>query len=222
MTVERSIDAQLDELKKLILIMGGHVERALQEVTTAILNKDHSRFKNVFDLEDKINEAHVQVDNFCVQLLAKQSPVAKDLRFILSIVKINTDLERMGDQTKNIAYTGQEYLVRPALAQIEWISKMSESVRKMVHGSLDAFVRSDIELAQKILLMDDEVDEFKNKVIADLSEHMKKHPSDIDASLDLIVMARNFERLGDHATNVAEDVIFACTGKDVRHGGIYG
>ncbi len=220
--MERSIDAQLDELKKLILIMGGHVEKALFEVSSAIISKDHSRFKKVFELEEKINEAHVQVDNFCVQLLAKQSPVAKDLRFILSIIKINTDLERMGDQTKNIAYTAQEYLVRPALQQIQWISKMSESVSKMVHGALDAFVRGDVELAQKILLMDDEVDEFKNKVISDLAQHMKKNSQDVEAALDLIVMARNFERLGDHATNIAEDVIFAFTGKDVRHGGIYG
>lgn len=220
--MERSIDAQLDELKKLILVMGGHVEKALEEATSALLQKDTPRFKNVYELEEKIDAAHIQVDNFCIQLLAKQSPVAKDLRFILSIIKINTDLERMGDQSKNIAYTAQDYLKRPALQHIQWISSMSESVRRMVRSSLDAFVRGDTDLAQKVLLMDDEVDEFKNKVIAELSVHMKSHPTDVDASLDLILMARNFERLGDHATNIAEDVIFAFTGKDVRHGGIYG
>lgn len=219
--MERSIDAQLDELKRQILVMGGHVEKALQEVILGLFKKEEFRFQAVHKMEDQINEDQVRVDNFCLQLLAKQSPVAKDLRMILSIIKINTDLERMGDQATNIAFTAQDYLKRKPLAQAQVLVKMSEVVRHMVKESLDSFVRGDVLLAKKILLMDDEVDETKNQVFKDLSEHMKKNSEDVEASLDIILMARNLERLGDHATNIAEDVIYAVTGQDIRHGGIY-
>jgi phosphate transport system protein len=218
-TVERTIDSQLDELKRLILVMGGHVEKALSEATAALMSRNSDSFNQVHDIEKKINEGHVAVDNACLALLAKQGPVAKDLRLILSIVKINTDLERMGDQCVNIAYTGKDYLGRKPLSTLSDIGRMSELVRDMVKESLDCFVRGDVELAKRILLMDDEVDSLKNKVFKDHLSHMKISSQDVEACLDLILVARNLERLGDHATNIAEDVIFAFTGKDVRHGG---
>ena len=217
--MERTIDAQLDELKRLILVMGGHVEKSLNEATVALMSRKSDAFNNVHDIEKKINEGHVAVDNACLSLLAKQGPVAKDLRMILSIVKINTDLERMGDQCVNIAHTGKDYLARKPLSNLADIAKMSEVVRSMVKESLDCFVRGDVELAKQILLMDDEVDGFRNKVFEDQLSHMKISSEDVEASLDIILVARNLERLGDHATNIAEDVIFAFTGKDVRHGG---
>lgn len=219
--MERTMDSQLDELKRLILVMGGHVERALSEVTDALMSRNSDSFAQVHDIEKKINEGHIAVDNACLAVLAKQGPVAKDLRLILSIVKINTDLERMGDQCVNIAYTGNDYLKRKPLQNTDDISRMSEIVRTMVKESLDCFVRGDVDLAKKILLMDDEVDALKNKVFKDHLNHMKTSAYDVEACLDLILVARNLERLGDHATNIAEDVIFAFTGKDVRHGGKY-
>lgn len=219
--MERTMDSQLDELKRLILVMGGHVERALSEVTQALMSRNAESFAQVHEIEKKINDGHIAVDNACLGVLAKQGPVAKDLRLILSIVKINTDLERMGDQCVNIAYTGKDYLTRKPLPNVSDISRMSEVVRSMVKESLDCFVRGDVELAKKILLMDDEVDGLKNKVFKDHLSHMKNHSVDVEACLDLILVARNLERLGDHATNIAEDVIFAFTGKDVRHGGKY-
>ncbi len=221
LNLERAIDSQLEELKKHILIMGGHVEKALHEVILALLKKEEHRFDSVHKIEDLINEDQVRVDNFCIQILAKQSPVAKDLRMIMSIIKINTDLERMGDQATNIAYTAQDYLKRNPVPQAKVLVKMSEIVRKMVKESLDSFVRGDVDLAKKILLMDDEVDSTKNQVFRDLTDHMKKNSQDVEASLDVILMARNLERLGDHATNIAEDVIYAVTGQDIRHGGVY-
>ncbi len=217
--MERSIDTVLDELKKLILTMGGYVEKALSQATLALMQRQIEIFKDVHEIEKKINEAHIQVDNACVSILAKQGPVAKDLRLILSIIKINTDLERMGDQSVNIAYTGKDYLERPSSTNLKEIARMSEIVKTMVRESLDSFVRGDIAQARRILSMDDEVDALKNQVFHDLKEHMKKNPQDVEASLDLILIARNLERLGDHATNIAEDVIFAFTGKDIRHGG---
>lgn len=217
--MERALDSQIDEVKRLILIMGGSVELALLDAVKAISTRSVNPLKNIHQIEQKINEDHIKIDESCLNILAKQSPVAKDLRIILSILKINTDLERMGDQVSNIAYTTSDYLNRNSLEQVVMIIQMAEFVRKMVKESLDCFVRGDHVHARQILLMDDDVDDLKNKVFHDLCEHMKKSPQDVDASLDLILIARNFERLGDHATNIAEDIIFACTGEDVRHGG---
>ncbi len=219
LAMERVLDNQLEELKKLILLMGGHVEKSLSVAITALLEKDLAKFNLVHDIEKKINEAHIQVDNACMAMLAKQGPVAKDLRLILSIIKINTDLERMGDQAVNIAFTGKDYLGREPLLQINHITRMTELAGQMVKDSLDSFVRGDLDLAKKILMMDDEVDELKNKVFHELISHIKLNPLHVEACMDIILIARNLERLGDHATNIAEDVIFAVTGKDIRHGG---
>ena len=221
--MERAIDTQIEDLKKMILLMGGHVEKSLSIVTAALLSRDVNMFEGVYEVENMINEDHIKVDNACMNILAKQGPVARDLRLILSVIKINNDLERMGDQAVNISYSGKDYLGRkPIQAQLSDIQKMSEIAGQMVKGSLDCFVRGDVEQAKKILLMDDEIDGLKNKVLKDAMAHMKTHPDDVEAGLDLILIARNLERLGDHATNIAEDVIFAFTGKDVRHGGKFG
>lgn len=221
--MERAIDTQLDDLKKMILIMGGHVEKSLARAIAALLSKDVSMFEEVHEVEKRVNEDHIRVDNACMHVLAKQGPVAKDLRLIISVLKINNDLERMGDQAVNIAYTGKDYLGRkPIQHQLGDIQRMSEIAGNMVKGSLDSFVRGDVELAKKILLMDDEIDGLKNKVFREAMAHMKLNPDDVEAGLDLILIARNLERLGDHATNIAEDVIFAFTGKDIRHGGKFG
>lgn len=217
--MERIIDTQLDELKRLILVMGGHVEQSLGLVSSALKSRDSNQFNKVRDLENQINSDHISVDGLCLNLIAKQGPVAKDLRLILSIVKINTDLERMGDQCMNIAFTGRDYLKRPPMSQSQVIDQMGQLVKVMVKSALDSFVRCDVELAKKVLMMDDQVDEMKNLIFSTLTQHMKNNPQDVEGSLDLILIARNLERLGDHSTNIAEDVIFAFTGKDVRHGG---
>lgn len=217
--MERRIDTEIEKLKKQIQVMGGYVEASLAAATAALVGRDQKKFLEVHDIEKKINEEHIQLDLDCVELLAKQSPVAKDLRLIVSIIKINSDLERMGDQTVNIAYTGRDYLGRAPLDQLKLITKMSTLVRNMVRESLDCFVREDVELAKKILLIDDEVDELKNQVNRELTQYMRENSLAVESGLDLILIARNLERLGDHATNIAEDVIFVSTGRDIRHGG---
>lgn len=221
--MERTLDHALDDLKKLILSMGGYVENALQHAMTAVVKKDPSQFPFVHEIEKKINECHIQVDNVCLSILAKQGPVARDLRLILSVIKINTDLERMGDQCVNISHTGKDYFSRaPLTLFIPEIQRMFEVARQMVTSSLDSFVRGDLEQAREILKMDDELDQLKNKIFKEVQAHMKANSQDVETGLDLILIARNLERLGDHATNIAEDVIFAYTGKDVRHGGSFG
>ncbi len=219
---ERQVDGQIVELKNLILSMGGSVEKALELAIKALKDRDVEAFQKVHEIENHVNEDHVRVDNACMTFLAKQGPVARDLRLIISIIKINSDLERMGDQSVKIAYTGKDYLSRQPIAEsIVDIDRMSVLARKMVKDSLDSFVREDETQAKAILLMDDEVDSLKRKVFSDLTAYIKLNPGNVDAALDLILIARNLERLGDHATNIAEDVIFVSTGKDVRHGGKY-
>ncbi len=216
--MERHFEVKIEELKRILVLMGAYVEKALEEGAEALLKEDKTRFQKVHEIEKKINDEQLHIDNFCMELLAKQGPVARDLRFIVAVIKINTDLERMGDQCVNIAYNGHDYLQHSLSVECPEISQMITDVKAMVKMSLDAFVKSDEHLAQKVMLMDDSVDLNKNAVLRRLEEWMMKNPQHIRPALNLILIARNLERLGDHATNIAEDVIFASSGRDIRHG----
>lgn len=216
--MDRIIDSQLEDLKKLMLEMGGFVEKALTFTTTGLLKKDLSLLKEVHRTEQLINDLQIKIDNECLQVLAKQGPVAKDLRLILAIIKINTDLERMGDQCVNIAHIGRELVERGTSRPGPDLELMSSSAAKMVKAALDSFVKMDIEAAKQVLGMDDQVDKLRNKIYQESTQAMKKDIPNLQDYLDYILIARNLERLGDHSTNIAEDVIFAFSGKDVRHG----
>jgi phosphate transport system protein len=216
--MERRFEADLKDLKNRILAMGDLVEKAIGRSNQALAERNMAHFTEVHALEKKINEAHIAVDHACVQVLARLSPMAADLRLIVAVIKINSDLERMGDQAVNISYNAEHYLNDGTIGIDLDLPAMGASVQAMVRKALDAFMRSDTRLAQEVLESDDEVDEFKNRVFERLIPYMKAQPDKIEAALDLILIARNLERMGDHATNIAEDVIFACTGEDVRHG----
>lgn len=214
----RHFDDELKDLKDRILAMGGLVERAVEESTQALLLRQPDRLKQVYELEDRINREHIQVDEACVELLARQSPLASSLRFIIAILKISTDLERMGDQAVNISYNAREYLENTPLEGLEDFGIMAKAVRTMVRQSLDAFVQQDRDLAKAVLESDDVVDQLKDKIFHTLIAQMQSKPAIIEQALNLILIARNLERLGDHATNIGEDVIYAVTGHDIRHG----
>ena len=216
--MERHFEVKIEELKRILVMMGAFVEKALEEAVDALLTKDSARFQRVHEIEKNINDEQVRIDNFCIELLAKLGPVAKDLRFIVAVIKINTDLERMGDQCVNIAYNGHDYLKQSISIECPEISQMVTDVKAMVKKSLDAFVKGDEQLAQTVMLMDDSVDANKNAVLHRLEAWMMENPQHIRPALNLILIARNLERLGDHATNIAEDVIFASSGRDIRHG----
>jgi phosphate transport system protein len=220
--MERHLDEELKKLTELILSMGGNVEQAIEESTQALILREPKRLEKVFELEALINKAHLQVDELCISVLARQSPMATDLRLIVAIMKINTDLERMGDQAVNISHNAKIYLGEPALKPLIDLPRMAQAVRSMVRDSLDAFVNRDENLAQEVLNRDDVVDEFKRKIFMELITLMKTDPHAIDRGITLILIARNMERLGDHATNIAEDAIFAISGRDVRHGAMRG
>lgn len=217
--MHRHFETELKNLKEQILTMGGHVEVAVEAATQALIQRKPEMFNQVYDLEAKINREHIEVDEVCLQLLARQSPLAADLRLVVAVLKISTDLERMGDQATNIAYNAHDYMQGEPIKDLVDIPKMAAEVRSMVRDSLDAFVRQDHELANQVLHRDDLVDSLKDKIFQELITFMSSNPNRIEQALDLILIARNLERLGDHATNIAEDVIFAVTGNDIRHGG---
>lgn len=216
--MERRFENDLKQLKGRILAMGGFVEQSLEKAVRALLQRDTKLLDEVHELERKINDAHLEVDKACMEALVRLSPVAADLRLVLAIIKINVDLERMGDQAVNISHNARYYLADVECASAVDLPKMTTLVREMVRESLDAFMKEDAFLAQDVLEKDDAVDELKNQAFRELSARMKRDPAAIDAALDLLLIARNLERMADHATNIAEDVIFAYTGEDVRHG----
>lgn len=217
--MDRHFDTELQKLKELILTMGGNVEQAIEQATQALILREPDRLNKVFELEDLINKAHILVDESCLNLLARQAPMATDLRLIVAIMKINTDLERMGDQAVNISHNGKHYLSEPALKPLIDLPRMADEVRRMVRDALDAFVNKDEKLAESVLQRDDLVDSLKDQIFRELITYMMADPKAIQRAMTLILIARNLEKLGDHATNVAEDVIFAISGRDVRHGG---
>lgn len=215
--MERHFDTALRELKERLVAMAGLVEKAIETATEALERRDPEKISQVHEIEKKVNASHMDIDNMCVKLLALQQPLAADLRLIVAIIKINTDLERMGDQAVNIAHNTQRYLKGEPMGPLVDIPRMFNETREMVRETIDSFVRSDLTLAREVLKRDDIVDGLKNKVFRDVLERVKILPNTIEQGLNLILIARNLERIGDHATNIAEDVIFAITGDDIRH-----
>jgi phosphate transport system protein len=201
-----------------MLKMGGFVEASIQAATTALIQRHLPGMQIVHEHEKEINKLHIEIDEACLNLLALQAPLAADLRLILSIIKINTDLERMGDQCVNIAFSSEHYLSKPPVKSDVHLPEMATQTRLMVSNALDAFVKGDITLARKVLEADDAVDRNKADVFKKMKTEMQQNPDLIGSCLDMILITRNLERLADHATNIAEDVIFVYTGQDIRHG----
>ena len=197
--------------------MGSLVESMIHIAVQALVERKEELTKDVFIKEDEVNRIQIDIDDRCLKLIALHQPAAVDLRFITSAMKINSDLERMGDQAINIAETSRDLLKQPPLKPLIDIPRMSEIVKKMVQDSLKAFVAKDAELAKSVLLKDDEVDALKDQIFRELLTYMIADTNNIKRALDLILIARNLERIGDHATNISEDVIFMVLGKDIRH-----
>lgn len=216
----RHIDAELQGLKDLALQMGSSVEKALENACSSVLAQDKDKCRlEVNRHEARINDLQILIDESCVNVLAKQAPVAKDLRLVIAITKINTDLERMGDQSVNIARMACElYSNWPHAKLPAQLNQMIEEVRTMVRSALDAFSRRDVAQSQQVLERDDVVDNLKDALIAEQVEAMKAGNDHVEIGLAYIMIAKNLERMADHATNIAEEVIYLATGNDVRHG----
>ncbi len=214
---QRHIDAGLSSLNQKLLTMAGYVEQGVECATDAWRFRNIAKVSDVYAIERRVNQAHLDVDAACIQLLALQQPMAADLRFIVSCIKINNDLERMVDLAVNIANNTEFYLQNPPVIHIDDLSQMADEVRIMVREVLDAFVKTDERMARRVLSRDDRVDAYKRKIVQDCLEEMKKDAKHIEQGMNLIFIAKNLERIGDHATNIAEDVIFSVSGQDIRH-----
>lgn len=212
----RHIDAELQALKDLVLQMGGQVEQALDGACKCVLAFDSEVFEQVRKHEGEINDLQIRVDEACVNMLAKQAPVARDLRMVIAIIRLNTDLERMGDQSINIALAASDsQKSEPVPPQIR---EMVTEVNSIVRWVLDSFARQDLQMAHQVLEQDDVIDRLRDELFSDIKRRMEDGDISVTAGLQLIMIAKNLERLADHATNIAEEVIFLATGHDVRHG----
>jgi phosphate transport system protein len=208
---------ELDQLKARLLEMGGLAEERVRSAVKALVERDPALVAQVLAGDTPINQFHIEIDGRCVKLLALYQPMAVDLRSILSAVKINTDLERVGDLAINIAEAGLRYLSHPPVKELIDIPRMADLAHGMLRDALDAFVKRDTLLAQQVLDADDALDALKTQVFRELLTCMLQAPHTIEPSLDLILVSRHLERIGDHATNIAEDVIFMVSARDVRH-----
>ncbi|HVW04357.1 MAG TPA: phosphate signaling complex protein PhoU [Vicinamibacterales bacterium] len=208
---------ELELLKTRLLEMGGLAEDRVRQAVHALVDRDFSAVERVLVSDEAINRLHIEIDDRCFKLLALHQPMAVDLRAIVSAVKINTDLERVGDLAINIAEAAARYLQHPPVKALVDIPRMAVIAQDMLRDALDAFVRRDTALAQTVLDRDDELDALKTKVFRELIDYMLRDPATIEPGLDLVLISRHLERIGDHATNIAEDVIFMVSAKDVRH-----
>jgi len=213
----RQIEGALNGLRQDLIVMAGYVEEAIELSTRVWQDRDQDKISRVFEIEDKVNQAHKDVDAACFKILALQQPLAVDLRYILAVIKINGDLERMVDQAVNIVHNAEYYLKSPAAFKLDDLIRMAHDVRLMVREAIDAFVKGDERLAEHVLKADDKVDQFKDEIFRDVQDRVKKDPALVEQGLNIILIARNLERIGDHATNIAEDVIFTISGQDIRH-----
>ena len=215
--VVRHFQEELEALQGRLLEMGGLAEERVSAAVQSLVSRDIAAIERVLYGDEPINALHVEIDNRCFKLFALHQPMATDLRAIVSAVKINTDLERVGDLAVNIAEAAKRYATHPPVKKLIDIPQMGDIAQEMLHDALDAFVRRDTVLAQAVLNEDDRLDSLKTQIFRELLEYMLKDPATVEPALDLILVSRHLERIGDHATNIAEDVIFMVSALDVRH-----
>jgi len=207
----------LDELRNRLLRMGGLAEQAVDRACQAYIDRDLARCQMVLEGESQINLIEREIDELAFDLLAMQQPMAVDLRFILAVTKINSDLERVGDQSVNIAERVMDMVELPQADLPVDIARMAAAASAMVRRALESFIEGKAELAQAVLEMDNVVDRMKDEAFVRLVKTMNDRPEITRQALDALLIARNLERVADHATNIAEDVIFWVRGADVRH-----
>jgi phosphate transport system protein len=213
----RHFHEELDGLKQTLLAMGALVEDQIRQVMRALVDRDDALAQSVIARDREVNAYDVEVDEKCVELLALHQPAAGDLRFLTTAMKIVTDLERIGDQAVNIAQRARELNVEPQLKPYIDLPRMAELAQAMVKESLDAFVARDTELARRVCGEDEAVDALNHQIFRELLTFMMEDPKTIPRAIRLILIARFLERVADHATNIAEMVIFMVDSKMVRH-----
>ncbi len=215
--MHRHFEEELQQLKEKLLRMSSLVEESISLSIKSLVERDSALAQKVLDQDDMIDELEIEVDDLCLKLLALQQPQARDLRFIAASMKIVNDLERMGDLAVNIAHRSLDLLKVPLLKPLIDIPRMAKSSQGMLRDSLNAFVNDDVQLARQVCLRDDEVDQLNVQIFRELLTYMLQDPSSVQRAVDLILVAKNLERIADHSTNIAEDVIYIVEARVVKH-----
>ncbi|HOW43486.1 MAG TPA: phosphate signaling complex protein PhoU [Candidatus Omnitrophota bacterium] len=216
--MERHFDEELETLYKDILKMGVMAQEAIFKSIEALKNRDKHGAQEVINTDSKIDNLELLIDEKCIDLIARHQPMAKDLRFITTGMKINAELERIADLAVDISQRVLELVDKPILKPLIDIPKLSVIAQNMVHDAIDAFVKKDVDLAKKVVLSDSEADKLRDLVQDELiNDYMAKDPSTAPRAVALLLIARHLERICDHTTNIAEDVIYMVQGKVIKH-----
>jgi phosphate transport system protein len=215
--MERHFDEQLQGLKSHLMKMSAMAEVMIADAVRSVVERDAAAISPVYEREELVNQMQVEIDEICLKLIALNQPAAGDLRFIMGAAKTNTELERLADEAVNIVRKAEHLLEAAPLKPFEIIPEMAPIARGMVRDSLRAFVNRNAELAREVLLRDDRLDALKAKMAEVITAYMTQDPAAVPRALDLFLISRYLERIGDHATNIAENAIFVVEGVDVRH-----
>ena len=213
----RPFEEDFNSLNESLQAMGALVAHSVQRSVLSLVEKDPDYAHQVIRDESRIDQMDIRIEDLATSLMVREQPVARDMRLIVAAIKITTDLERMGDLAVHIAERAMSLMVQPPLPEDINFGEITSLVESMVLGSLDSFVKRDPQLARGIVEADDAVDKVRTRIQHQLTELMQRDPSTIVRALDYVIVARKLERIGDHATNIAEDVIFLTQGVDVRH-----
>jgi len=214
--MRNKFDEQLEELNGMLIEMGAMIEQAITHATSAIMQRDADLAKQAIAMDREVDQMEKDIEAMCLQLLLRQQPVARDLRLISAALKMITDMERIGDQAADISEIVTYLSKKKLIMKLEHIPQMAEATSKMVTESVEAYVKKDLQLAQKVIADDDVVDDLFNVLRTDLIEVIQKSKSKAEQALDILMIAKYFERIGDHATNIAEWVVFSITGKHAK------
>jgi phosphate transport system protein len=214
----RHFHTQLAMLKQRLLDMSGRAEELVDLAVDALLTRDEGKAEAVIDADREVDQLEIEVEHLAIELLALQQPMARDLRFIISAIKISSDLERVGDHAVNIAQSAQQLTALNVMIRIDpAIEDMARRARRMLSDALDAFVRADGALGREVCKRDDDVDSLHDTLFRTLLTHMMADPRTITLSLELLLVSRNLERVADLATNIAEDAVYLAEGKQIKH-----
>lgn len=215
--IVKQFEEELRQIKEQVIRLGGLVEKQIADAIKALIERDTPLAKEVIKNDHVVNGLEVEIDELCLKVLALRQPAASDLRLITTAMKIITDLERIGDMAENISERVVELNEAPPLKPYVDLPKMAEASQQMLKESIDAFVRGDTELAEKVLQDDDFVDNLNREIFQELIDHMIKNNETVSLAMKVLFISKYLERIGDHATNIAELVIFMVKGKVVRH-----
>ena len=213
----RRFELELDALKARILEMGGVAERMVARASEALVKRDRAIVADVLEGEETLDRFQVEIDGEAVRLITVYTPTAKDLRFLLMVVRINTELERIGDQAVNNCEYVEMFLSDPPARPLHDLSRMTDIACEMVHGALAAFASEDVDMARRVVSLDDQVDELNRQTFKDLLADGNDDPDMVKRSMSLVLLARSIERIADHAENICEEVVFLVKGEDIRH-----